>query len=101
MKPANIFYDNYNIGESIYDFLLRQQDDTKKIIHATLTYTDAFSNYIKYFLDNIDAETVDKFNFLSTKMLNIFFTDSVITCCLEVYQLSQSGIQKLQKMKLF
>ena len=30
LKPANIFYDNYNTGESIYDFLLRQQDDTKK-----------------------------------------------------------------------
>ena len=47
IKTRNIFYDNYNTGESIYNFLLKQQGDTKKKkINATLTYTDSFSNYI-------------------------------------------------------
>ena len=63
LKMAIFLHDSYNTGESIHNFLLRQQDDTKKIIHATLTYTDSFSNYIKYFLGDIDAETLDKFDF--------------------------------------
>ena len=88
-ETGNIFYSNYNTGKSIYDFLPRQQDDTKKIIHAALTYTDSFSSFIKCFLDDIDAETVDKFDFLSTKVLNIFYTDSKIICYLEVHQLPQ------------
>ena len=56
---------NYNTGQSIYDFFLRQQDDSKKTIHATVTYKDSFSNYMKYFIDDIDAETVDKFDFFN------------------------------------
>ena len=30
IETANIFYENYNTNESIYNFLLRQQDETKK-----------------------------------------------------------------------
>ena len=70
---GNIFYENYNRNESIYDFLLRQQDETKKIIHATLTYKDFFSNYLRYFLDDIDAETVDKFHFFTNKNFKYLF----------------------------
>ena len=35
IETENIFYDNYNTNESIYSFLLNQQDETKQIIHAT------------------------------------------------------------------
>ena len=64
-ETGNISYENYNPNESIYDFLLRQQDETKNIIHAALTYKHYFSNYLRYFLDNINAETVDKFDFFT------------------------------------
>ena len=57
------------MNESRYNFLLRQQDNTKKLIHETLTCKDSFSNYIRYFLDNIDTETVDKFDFFANKNL--------------------------------
>lgn len=53
IETGNIFYDNYNTGESICEFSMRQQDGTKKMIHATLTYKDSFSKYTKYFLDDI------------------------------------------------
>ena len=42
IETRNIFYDNYNTNESIYNFLLNQQDETKQVIHATLTYKDSF-----------------------------------------------------------
>ena len=45
----------------------------KKIIHATLTYKDSFSNYLRYFLDDIDAETVDKFDFFTNKDVKYLF----------------------------
>ena len=66
-------HDSYNAGESIHNFVLRQQNDTKKIIHATLTYTDSFSNYIKYFLGDIDAETLDKFDFFVNKNVKCLY----------------------------
>ena len=73
IETGNIFYENYSTNESIYDFLLRQQDETKKIIHATLTYKDSFSNYLRYFLDDIDAETVNKFDFFTNKNVKYRF----------------------------
>ena len=73
IKTGNIFYDNYNTNESIHSFLLNQQDETKQIIHATLTYKDSFSNYFKYFLDDLDNETVEKFDLFAYKNVNYLF----------------------------
>ena len=75
-KLENIFYDNYNTNKSISGFSLNQQDETKQIIHASLTYRDSVSNYLKNFLDDLDNETAEKFDLLHTKMLNIFFINS-------------------------
>ena len=45
IEIGNIFYDYYETNEPIYDFLLNKKDETKKLIHATLTYKDFSSNY--------------------------------------------------------
>ena len=45
IETRNIFYENYRTNKSIYDFLLRQKDETKKIIHARLIYKESFSKY--------------------------------------------------------
>ena len=55
IETGSIFYDNYNTGESIC-FFAETAKRYKKTIHATLTYTDSFSNYMKYFIDIIDTE---------------------------------------------
>ena len=54
IETGSIFYDNYNTGESM--FFCWDSKAIQKTIHATLTYTDSFSNYMKYFLDIIDTE---------------------------------------------
>ena len=36
-------------------------------------YKIPFSNYLRYFLDNIDAETVDKFHFFTNKNVKYLF----------------------------
>ena len=97
IETGNIFYDNYNTGESIYKFLMRQQDDTKKI-HAA--YKDSFSNYKKYFLDDTDAETMDKFYFFTNKNVKYLlykFNDYLLFRNLPTVPVS---IQKLLKTKL-
>ena len=66
-------YDNYNTNESIYSFSLNRQDETKQVVHATLTYKDSFPNYLKYFLDDINNETVEKFDFFTNKNVKYLF----------------------------
>ena len=73
IETGNIFFDNYNTNESLYEFLVRQQEETKKNIYATLSYKGSFSNYIKHFLDNIYPETVDKFDFFTNKNAKYLF----------------------------
>ena len=73
IETRNIFYDNYNTNELIYSFLLNQQDETKQIIHFTLTYRDSFSNYLEYFLDDLDNETVKKFDSFACKNVKYIF----------------------------
>ena len=73
IEAGNIFYDNYYTNELIYSFLLNQQVETKQIIHATLTYRDSFSNYLKYFFDDLDNENVEKFDFFAYKNAKYHF----------------------------
>ena len=72
-ETRNIFCDDYNSNESIHSFLLNQKDETKQMIHATLTYRDSFSNYLKYFLDDLDNETVKKFDLFAHKNVKYLF----------------------------
>ena len=57
----------------MYSFLLNQQDKTKQVVHAALTYKDSFSNYLKYFLDDVDNETIEKFDFFAHKNVKYLF----------------------------
>ena len=54
-------------------FLLNQQDETKQVIHAILTYKDYFSNYLKYFFDDVDNEAIKKFDFFAHKNVKYLF----------------------------
>ena len=73
IETGNIFCENNNTKESSYYFLLMQQDETKNDYSCNPNQQNYFSNYLRYFLGDIDAETVDKFDFLQTKALNIVF----------------------------
>ena len=53
--------------------MLNQQDETKQVIHATLAYNESFLNYLKYFLDDVDNETVKKFDFFVHKNVKYLF----------------------------
>lgn len=42
IETGNVYCDNLNTNEFIYDFLQQQQDKTKKIINAELSFNDSF-----------------------------------------------------------
>ena len=64
---------NFNTNESLYDFLLNQQDEKKKIIDAALSYSGSFREYLTKFLLGIDAETDDRFDTLKNKNVKYLF----------------------------
>ena len=37
IETANVYFDGYNMNQSIYKFLLSQQDETKQKIHTRLS----------------------------------------------------------------
>ena len=79
IETGNIYYDNMNTGESLYEFILNQQVETKKSITATLSYGRFLEDYLKEFLSGIDAETDDRFGTLTNKDISIFFIDKMIS----------------------
>ena len=65
--------DAQNNNEFIYDFSFNQKDKTKKIINASLSYAGPLFEYIRDFLDDIDSETADRFDLLTSKNIKDIF----------------------------
>ena len=53
LKTGNIYYDNRNTNEIIYDFFQVQKDHTKKTIEDKSETSDNYSNFIKKYLTAI------------------------------------------------
>ena len=79
IETGNVYFDGYNTNESIYEFLLSQQDEIKQKIHRTVSYSDTFSNYMV-------AKWLTSRFFLQIKMLSIYFIDLMTSFFLEVNQ---------------
>ena len=47
LESGNIYYNNLNMRESIYNFMTVQQDETKKSIDFELDINDDFKFYLK------------------------------------------------------
>ena len=64
-ESDNIFYDNFNTNKNPYNFLLAQQDNTKKFIGKTISYYGQFEKYIKQYLSKKpDIATNKNFKYL-------------------------------------
>ena len=50
VETGDIFFDNVNSNESIYNFFLTQQDETKKLSKIELDFNDDYDDYITKFL---------------------------------------------------
>ena len=72
IETGNLYYDNMNTSESIYEFIVSQQDETQKI-NANLYYGSSFENYLKEHLAGIDADTDVRFDTLTNKNIKHLF----------------------------
>ena len=70
LESGNIYYNNLNMRESIYNFMTAQQDETKKSIDFELDINDDFKFYLK---EVISGTTDGKFEIdtNSTLMINL------------------------------
>ena len=57
IETGDLYYKDLNTGESIYSFILSQQDESKKIINVNLHYGGSFEAYLAKVLAGIDSET--------------------------------------------
>ena len=73
IETGNLYYENLNTGESLYHFLLNQQDQKKKLIDASFSHGGSFSEYLTEFLQGKDAEADDRFDMLTNKNVKYLF----------------------------
>ena len=74
-----IYFDSFNTGETIYDFLKMQQNDEKQNIEHDFYYNKSYADYIKEYLKNINGEvnsTLDLLTNRNTKYLFYRFNDT-------------------------
>ena len=83
IESGNVYFDNFNTNESIYDFLLWKQDFEKKLTNGDFSYGGVFSRYINEFLSGIDSEADNRFDLLTKKDAKYRYIVSVTTFNLE------------------
>ena len=81
IESGNIYFDGFNTGETIYDFLKMQQNDEKANIDFDFYYNKSYNDYFKEYLSNIDGETnakLDLFTNRNTKYLFYRFNNFLL-----------------------
>ena len=73
MDSGDLFINNQNTGESIYDFVLNQQDQKKKQLPIDFSYGDDYTDYIRKYLPRINEVDDDKFDVLTNKNSKYLF----------------------------
>ena len=73
VDSGNIFVNNQNTGESIYDFSLNQQDEKRKKLPIDFSYDDDYTDYITKYLPSINEYDDDKFDVLTNKNSKYLF----------------------------
>ena len=73
VPTGQIFVNNENTGESIFDFLRNQQDETKKKIPLDFSYDDDYYDYIAKYLPGISESDETQYDFNSFKTSKFLF----------------------------
>ena len=67
IESGDIFYQNFNTGESFYNFILAQQDDQTAPVPKRISYHHSFEEYIQNFLPSFSMDDVEKFDLYAHK----------------------------------
>lgn len=95
VETRNLYCDNFDTNESLYNFLLNQQNEKKKISDATLSYSSSFIEYLTEFLQEKNAETDDRFDTVTNKNVKYLFlryNDFLLSKGLSTVSISEDGV---------
>ena len=73
IETSNLFFDNENLNEIIYDFFLAQVDPTKKLMPIEFEISDNYQNYVMEYFNAIKSKNNDKYNMLTHKNSKFLF----------------------------
>ena len=73
IESGDLYYNRTNTGESIYDFVLIQNDFSKKIVKEKIYYAGTFQDYLSEFLAGISAEVDAQLDTLTRKCIKYLF----------------------------
>lgn len=73
IESGDIYFDNFNTGESIYDFLKMQQNEEKANIDHDFYYNKSYNDYFKEYLNNIDGQTNALYDYLTNRNTKYLF----------------------------
>ena len=73
VPTGQIFHENENTGNSLFDFLRNQQDETKKQIPLDFTYDDDYNDYMTKYLPGVNEFDEVKHDFVSNKTSKYLF----------------------------
>ena len=86
IESGDLYYNGTNTGESIYDFVLAQNDFSKKIVKEKLYYAGPFEDFLSEFLAGFNAEADAQLDTLTNKCIKYLFyryNDSLVFAGLE------------------
>ena len=78
IETGNIYYDDTDTNEWIFEFMKNQQDSSKGIINTDLKYERSYKNYFQWILSGFEPYEKTKYDILSfknTKYLLYRFND--------------------------
>ena len=78
IETGNIYYDDKDTNESIFEFIQNQQNNSKGIIRKEFKFDGNYKDYFQWILNEFDAQektTFDVFSHQNTKFLVYWYND--------------------------
>ena len=78
IETGNIYYNDTDTNESIFEFMKNQQNNSKGLINTDLKFDATYKNYFQWILNEFEAQEktrYDLFAFQNTKYLAYRFND--------------------------
>ena len=67
IETGNIYYQDTDTNESIFEFMKNQQDTSKGLINTYLKFDGSYKSYFQWILNEFDAQQKRKYDIFSLK----------------------------------
>ena len=67
IETGNIYYNDTDTNESIFNFMKNQQNNSKDVINYDLKFDGSYKNYFKWILNEYEAPEKTKYDLFVSK----------------------------------